>query len=257
MLKKLKNYTSKHTGILIRFDDIAENMNWNLMDRCENLFLKYSIKPVLGVIPKNQDKELQAYPANNKFWNRVRGWKNLGWEIVMHGYTHVYDSTSYNKKDFFSYGGGSEFYGHSLEKQKQRLTAGLKKFEEEKIQIRSFFAPNHIYDENTFLALKYLGIKQVIDGYGLFPYEENEIVFIPQLFYENIALPFGLQSTQIHLNYWSDDDFLKFEKFIEKNHSKILNYDQMLGKVNNNLFSRVSRFLISNILKLKRLVKKN
>ena len=124
MLKKLKNYTSKHTDILIRFDDIAENMNWNLMDRCENLFLKYSVKPVLGVIPKNQDKELQAYPANNKFWNRVRGWKNLGWEIVMHGYTHVYDSTSYNKKDFFSYGGGSEFYGHSLEKQKQRLATG-------------------------------------------------------------------------------------------------------------------------------------
>tara|TARA_B100000780_G_C20968841_1_gene386806 strand:+ start:60 stop:833 length:774 start_codon:yes stop_codon:yes gene_type:complete len=257
MLKKIKKYTSEHTGILIRFDDIAENMNWKMMDKCENLFAKYSIKPVLGVIPNNQDKELLRYPINSQFWDRVKNWKSLGWEIVMHGYSHVYDSSSYNKKDYFSHGGSSEFYGHSFEKQKQRLENGLKKFKEENIKIRSFFAPNHIYDENTFLALKYLGIKQVIDGYGLFPYEENEIVFIPQLFYENIALPFGLQSTQIHLNYWSDDDFLKFEKFIEKNHSKILNYDQMLGKVNNNLFSRVSRFLISNILKLKRLVKKN
>ncbi|MDB9760897.1 DUF2334 domain-containing protein [Pelagibacteraceae bacterium] len=254
MLKKLKNYTSRHTGILIRFDDIAENMNWNLMEKCENLFLKYSIKPVLGVIPKNQDKELQAYPTNNKFWDRVRGWKNLGWEIVMHGYTHVYDSTSYKKKDFFSYGGGSEFYGHSFEKQKQRLAAGLKKFEEEKIQIRSFFAPNHIYDENTFLALKSLGIKQVIDGYGLFPYLENDITFIPQLFYENRILPFGLQSTQIHLNYWSDKDFLKFENFVSKNHNKIINYDQMLHRVNNTSISYISRFFTSRLLKLKRIM---
>ena len=30
--------------ILIRFDDIAENMNWHLMDKCEKLFDKYEIK---------------------------------------------------------------------------------------------------------------------------------------------------------------------------------------------------------------------
>ena len=66
----------------------------------QTLFLKHSIKPVLGVIPKNQDEDLLTYPANNKFWDRVRNWKSLGWEIVMHGYTHVYDSTSYTKKDF-------------------------------------------------------------------------------------------------------------------------------------------------------------
>ena len=256
MLKKFKNYQSKNTGILIRFDDIAENMNWNLMERCETLFLKYSIKPVLGVIPKNKDEELLTYPINSKFWDRVRNWKSLGWEIVMHGYTHVYDSTSHTKKDFFNYGGGSEFYGHTFEEQKKRLAKGLKKFEEENIPIRSFFAPNHIYDKNTFLALKSLGVKQVIDGYGLFPYLEDEIIFIPQLFYENIDLPFGLQSTQIHLNYWKETDFVKFEKFLDKNHDKILDYDQILKKVDNNFISYASRFLTSKILKLKRLINK-
>lgn len=252
MFKKLKSYTSKHTGYLIRFDDIAENMNWRLMDKCENLFVKYNIMPVIGVIPRNQDKELLGYPENNQFWQRVRKWKSLGWEIVMHGYSHVYDSISSKKKDYFNYGGGSEFYGHSFEEQKKRLGKGLKKFKEEDIKIRSFFAPNHIYDKNTFLALKSLGIKQVIDGYGLFPYLEDDIIFIPQLFYKNIALPFGLQSTQIHINYWSEEDFLKFENFIKTNHEKILDYDQMLKKVNNSFISHASRFLTSKILKLKR-----
>ena len=42
---------------------------------------------------------------------------------------------------------------------------GIKKFNEEKIQIRSFFAPNHTYDKNTLYALKNSGIKEIIDGY--------------------------------------------------------------------------------------------
>ena len=43
MLSKIKNYIKKNTGILIRLDDIAENMNWNLMNKAEFLFEKYKI----------------------------------------------------------------------------------------------------------------------------------------------------------------------------------------------------------------------
>ena len=38
MFSKIKNYIADNTGILIRLDDIAENMNWNLMDKSEFLF---------------------------------------------------------------------------------------------------------------------------------------------------------------------------------------------------------------------------
>jgi len=40
MLNFLKKYISDNTGILIRLDDVAENMNWPLMRRCERLFDK-------------------------------------------------------------------------------------------------------------------------------------------------------------------------------------------------------------------------
>ena len=33
-------------NILIRFDDIAENMNWQLMDKCEKLFDWFKIGQV-------------------------------------------------------------------------------------------------------------------------------------------------------------------------------------------------------------------
>ena len=254
MFSKIKNYIAENTGILIRIDDVAENMNWDLMKKSELLFDKYQIKPVLGVIPKNKDNELLVYPKKDNFWEQVRIWKSKGWEIAMHGYTHVYDKTCQNK-DYFNYGGGSEFFGHSLETQELRIKNGLKKFNDEKIKIRTFFAPNHTYDKNTFVALKNCGINEIIDGYGLIPYIKYDIKFIPQLFYKVLALPFGIQATQIHLNYWRQKDFNNFEIFIEKNLKKIITYDQALEKINNNLFYKFIGSLSAKILRFKRIIK--
>ena len=78
------------------------------------------------------------------------------------------------------------------------------------IEIRVFYAPNHTYDRNTFEALKAAGINQVIDGYGLMPYKNYNIQFIPQLFYKLYILPYGIQTTQIHLNYWNENDYKNF-----------------------------------------------
>ena len=255
MFSKIKNYISKNTGILIRLDDIAENMNWDLMHKSEVLFDKYNIKPVLGVIPNNQDKELMKYKKKNNFWDLVRLWVNKGWEISMHGNNHVYDKST-NKKDFFKYGGNSEFFGHDYKTQKKKIEDGLKKFNHEKVKIRSFFAPNHTYDLNTFEALKNSGIKNILDGYGVLPYKKNGLNFIPQLFYKIIFLPFGIQSTQIHLNYWKDEDYDEFEKFIIKNHKKVVSFDQALERSNNNLIYLSINFLIKVCLQTLRLKKK-
>ena len=78
MLSKIKNYITDNTGILIRIDDIAENMNWDIMKKSELLFEKYSIKPVLGVVPNNQDNEFLEFPKKDDFWEQVRIWKNKG-----------------------------------------------------------------------------------------------------------------------------------------------------------------------------------
>ena len=255
MLNKIKNYIKENTGILIRLDDIAENMNWDLMDKSELLFEKYKIKPILGVIPNNKDNELLSYPKKNDFWEKVRAWKNKGWEIAMHGSTHVYDKDTKNK-DYFGHGGKSEFFGHPIEVQILKIKDGLKKFDNEKIKIRSFYAPNHTYDKNTLIALKETGINEIIDGYGLMPYTENNIKFIPQLFYKPLSLPFGIQCTQIHLNYWEQKDFDNFENFILNNLNKIITYDQALKKVNNNFFYKFTNVLTKIILRTKRIVKK-
>jgi predicted deacetylase len=192
MINSIKNYFTKYTGLLIRFDDIAPNMNWSLMNKCENLFDKYNIKPLLGIIPQNQDKELQAYKKNENFWDQARTWQKKGWEISMHGFSHVYDRET-NRKDYFGYGGRSEFFGRDFETQEMRIRKGLQVFRDEKINIRSFFAPNHTYD--------------------------------------------------------------KFEKFIKKNHDKIINFDQCIEKVNNSYFTKLINFTTKNMVKGIRLLR--
>ncbi len=249
----MKNYINKNTGILIRIDDVCENMDWKLMKKLEVLFDTHSIKPVLGVIPNNKDEGFLSFPRNDNFWDQVRKWQGKGWEIVQHGNTHIYDKLCKKKSDYFNYGGGSEFFGHPLEVQQKRIKNGLDKFKKEKINIRSFFAPNQTYDENTFTALKNCGIREVIDGYGLMPYTEKNIKFIPQLFEKVILLPFGIQSTKLHLHTWKEIDYDIFEKFIETNSNKIISYDQAISKINNNFFYKIIRFLSFAVLRLKRI----
>ena len=89
MFYSIKKIAAKYTGLLIRMDDITTCMNWKLMDKCEELFDKYKIKPLLGVIPKNQDPSLLVFPKNENFWERVDIWKEKGWEITMHGCSHL------------------------------------------------------------------------------------------------------------------------------------------------------------------------
>ena len=237
--------------ILIRFDDIAENMNWDLMNKCEILFDELNIKPVMGVIPNNEDKDLMIYPKKENFWDMVKKWQLKGWEIAMHGYNHIYDKET-NKQDFFKYGGRSEFFGHTLDKQLEKMKKGLDIFKKNKINVRTFFSPNHTYDINTFEALKISGINQVIDGYGLKPYLENDIKFIPQLFYKPFLLPFGLQTTQIHLNYWTEKELENFFNLINKNYKKIISYDEALKLLSNKVTDKFINKIIRNVLTIKR-----
>ena len=255
MIKKFKNFINENTGFLIRLDDIAENMNWDMMEKATTLFDKFAIKPVLGIIPNNKDPELLTYPKINiDFWEQVRQWKKKGWEIGMHGNNHVYDKFC-SKIDYLGHGGDSEFCDHSYELQLEKIKSGLNKFKNEKINIRTFFAPNHTFDENTILALKECKISEVLDGYGVMPYREKDIKFIPQLFNKIFPLPFGIQSFSIHLNYYSQEDFDNLKKFIEANYKKIISYDQAILKTTNTLPFKIIRIISRKILRIKRLKK--
>ena len=85
------------------------------------------------------------------------------------------------------------------------------------------------------------------------PYTEKNVKFIPQLFEKVVLLPFGIQSTKLHLHIWDENDYKKFENFIKINSKKIITYDQALNKINNSFLYKIIRYFMSKILKLKRM----
>jgi predicted deacetylase len=255
MFFKIKNYIKKNTGYILRLDDVAENMNWSNFNEIEFWLNKLNIKPVLGVIPLNQDPELLKYPKLKlDFWNKVRKWKKKGWEIAMHGTHHVYDRICHKNEDFLGHGGNTEFCGHSLNNQSKKIKLGFAKFKLENISLRCFFAPNHTFDTNTLIALKNIEVDQILDGYGLIPYNEKNITFIPQLFYKTYTLPFGIQTFQIHLNYFDKYQLKNFISFLKANKNNFIDYNFALSRVNNSFFYRFLRFSSKAILKYKRII---
>ena len=77
---------------LLRLDDASRYMNKSNWEKMEQLLDRYSIKPIIGIIPDNQDKELLKYGEVEGFWELAKNWQDKGWIIALHGCTHVYET---------------------------------------------------------------------------------------------------------------------------------------------------------------------
>lgn len=235
---------------LIRLDDIAHNMKWDMYKKVKNLFNKYNIKPIIGVIPDNKDPKLLKYEgAIIDFWKEIKENQSNGWEIAMHGYQHRYETN--NEKNLLEISGGSEFSGHSYKVQLSKIENAKKIFEKNNINVKVFFAPNHNFDDITIRCLLKNNIQYILDGYGLAPFYYNKIRFIPNLVGKLITFPFGLHTSVHHLNNYNKKDFEKLEKFIISNKNNIISFNESLN-IKNKLIYKILVFFIKYILIYKR-----
>ena len=85
--------------------------------------------------------------------------------------------------------------------------------------------------------------------------KKKGLTFVPQLFYKEIMLPFGVQATQIHLNYWDEKKFNNFSKFLFKNKNKFLSFDQAIKKTKQSVFSKITNYSVEYGLKFIRIFK--
>ena len=74
---------------LLRLDDACETMSREKWNRVEKLLDKYKIKPLVGVIPFNQDTNLKIDSFDYEFWKKVKDWEKKEWEIGPVSYTHL------------------------------------------------------------------------------------------------------------------------------------------------------------------------
>ena len=235
---------------LIRIDDIAPNMNWDVFFKVKNIFNKYKIKPILGVIPNNKDPDLLKFPVCEfDFFEEMHNMQSLGWKIAMHGYEHLYHRKT--TKDYLNIGKKSEFVGKNYKNQNEMIKKGITILRKKSLDTNIFFAPGHSFDINTINSLKNNNFKFILDGYGLSPFKRHGIVFVPQLFNRLIKMPFGLFTSVLHLNDYNQEDLIRLDNFIKNNKNNIIDFDSAL-KIKNNLIYTLSALILKNILYIKR-----
>lgn len=162
--------------ILVRFDDICPTMDFTQFKRATDLLDEYGIKPLIGVIPNCIDPDLQIENSHEDFWQFVKDLQARGYVVAMHGFQHIFDS---NHKGIVTNRIGSEFAGHSLDVQIDKIKKGKAILAFHGIYTDIFFAPAHSYDENTIKALAANGFKYMSDGKSYNPYMWHEIKLLP------------------------------------------------------------------------------
>ena len=93
-------------------------MDWDVWARVEAALRERDLRPILAVVPDNQDANLQVRPPAKDFWERVRGWQSLGWTIGLHGYQHRYVS---RRRGMVTARRKSEFAGLPAAAQRDKL----------------------------------------------------------------------------------------------------------------------------------------
>ena len=201
---------------ILRLDDASDYMDVEKWQQMENLLDKYNIKPLVGIIPENQDPTLVGvYERDPLFWKKVNRWKENGWELALHGCNHKYITEEggvnpVNKR--------SEFAGVPLEEQCRKIRTGIKAFQEHEIEPRIFFAPSHTFDENTLKALKNeSNIRIISDTIANDVYYQDGFYFIPQQSGRVRKLPFKVCTFCYHPNMMKEDDYKGLEIFLKEN----------------------------------------
>ena len=215
---------------IIRLDDACPTMHYSKWNRMEKLLNKYEIKPVVAVIPNCKDQSLKYDMPDANFWDKVREWQSLGWDIALHGYDHVYTSS---KIGLVPLSNKSEFSGLSLENQKNKIKKGISIFKNENIKTKIWIAPSHSFDENTLTAIRSeTDIKIISDGIALFPFKKYDFSWVPQQIWHFRKMFFGVWTSCFHPNTMKDQDFKNLENFINKNKKsfvKVSDFDRSLS----------------------------
>lgn len=217
---------------IIRLDDACPTMNHENWNRVEQILNKYSVCPIVGVIPENKDPDF-SWENDLSFWKKVKTWQEKGWTIALHGLHHALQKHESGKGYYQkSHSVHTEFAGVPLDTQCKMLTKGIQVLRAHNIIPTCFFAPAHTYDANTVKALKEVSeIGFISDGYELQAFRKDGMVFLPSICDGPFTMPFGMYTYVFHPSTMKEEDFIRLECFLKKNNHCVINSETALQNI--------------------------
>ncbi|HEY2748348.1 MAG TPA: DUF2334 domain-containing protein [Polyangia bacterium] len=212
---------------LVRFDDICPGMNWQVWREIEKILADHDVKPMLAVVPSNEDPTLDVAPKEPRFWEEVRQWQARGWTIGLHGYQHRYVT---REKGLIGINARSEFAGLPAAEQADKLRRAVEIFAAEKVRPDVWIAPGHSFDEITVAALHELGVGAISDGFFLSAHRDARgMLWVPQQIWGFRYRPFGLWTVCYHHNDWSAGDVRRFAAAVAAYRARITSFAEIAG----------------------------
>ena len=206
--------------IIVRVDDVCPTMNLYKFKKYLELFDDINVTPLLGIVPACQDVHLMKSKVNPEFYQMIKELIDRGYDISMHGYTHVMED--HGGRALLTSRKTSEFSGLTYERQKELLELGKRELERHGLFTDIFMPPAHSYDVNTIKALHSVGFTAVSDGMSLYPYTFDGIKFIPADSSYRLHKA-GLLTLCIHSE---SDDFERIASFLRTNKNRIISFKQ-------------------------------
>ena len=212
---------------LLRFDDLCPTMDRAKWKRFARLMMRYGVRPILAVVPDNQDPELQIDPADEDFWEEMRSWQRAGATIGLHGYQHL---CAAGGRSLVPKHGRSEFAGVSRDLQREWIGAGLAILRSQELHPRIWVAPRHGTDLTTLSVLGEEGIAVVSDGLAERPFWDHGMIWIPQQIWGPVEKDRGLWTICIHSNTATDRDFVLLEEFLRRCYAQVTSLEWALAE---------------------------
>jgi predicted deacetylase len=197
---------------LLRFDDFCPTMNHGKWKKLANLLDQYGIKPIVAVVPDNQDPSLRVAPDDPSFWNRMNRLQANGYVIALHGYQHVCQLRGHSIVPLHRL---TEFAGASEAEQRYKLESGMHILQSHGLIPTVWVAPRHGFDHTTVKVLRELGIHTISDGFARYPFRRDGVLWVPQQLWDVREMAQGLCTVCYHPNTLTERSFEQLRNFLE------------------------------------------
>lgn len=212
---------------LLRFDDLCPTMALPGWQRFLPLIEEFGLRPILAVIPGNQDEELNLSPPDPEFWARMRAMEAAGAAIALHGFRHLCASRG---RSLLPLHPQSEFAGIPEETQREWIREGLAILRGQGLHPKIFVAPRHGFDRATLHALRAEGIEALSDGFARVPFVRGRLTWIPQQLWGPVAKSEGLWTICVHSNFANATQVAQLEDFIRAHAAQFTSVDRVLAE---------------------------
>ncbi|MDD6203118.1 MAG: DUF2334 domain-containing protein [Lachnospiraceae bacterium] len=241
--------------IAIRLDDITPDMNWENFYKMKEILDRENLKPLLGVVPDNQDSMLRCGEKNESFFEIIKKLQAEGFVVSQHGYRHLYETKD---KGILKMNPFSEFAGTPYETQLEKIRKGKEELVRHGIETDIFMAPGHTFDHNTLKALKMCGFSYVTDGYYHKNYSYKGLVFLPCRNFTGKKGK-GVDTICLHTNLMNAGDFREIEERIHKNRELFIDFSELMKEtvVAKNFKITLQEKISIDVFRIKRYIGQN